>query len=97
MVVQVDGGDAGGQDVHHAHRHHAVAQPVLLVEGAVAHLWSIGGRLRLEGRTHRHLHLADALIQIDLQQVQLSEERETTIYRGTLRMFRHTHTNRQGE
>lgn len=38
MVVQVDGGDAGGQDVYHPDRHDAPVQPVLLVEGAVAHL-----------------------------------------------------------
>lgn len=44
MVVQVDGGHTGRQDINHPHCHNTSIQPVLLVEGAVAHLrpiWSI--------------------------------------------------------
>lgn len=47
MVVQVDGGDAGGQDVYHPDSHDAPVQPVLLVEGAVAHLRPVGRELSL--------------------------------------------------
>lgn len=47
MVVQVDGGDAGGQDVYHPDRHDAPVQPVLLVEGAVAHLRPVGREFSL--------------------------------------------------
>ena len=38
VVVQVDRGHTGRQDVDHPHRHNTPVQPVLLVEGAVAHL-----------------------------------------------------------
>lgn len=41
MIVQVDRGHAGGQDVDHSHCHDAPVQPVLLVEGAVANLRSV--------------------------------------------------------
>ena len=47
MVVQVDGGHTSGQDVHHPNCHNAAVQPVLLVEGTVAHLWTVRRRLRL--------------------------------------------------
>lgn len=47
VIVQVDRGDAGGQDVYHPDCHYAPVQPVLLVEGAVAHLRPICGEFSL--------------------------------------------------
>lgn len=47
MVVQVDRGHTGRQDIDHPHRHDALVQPVLLVEGAVAHLGPIWRMFRL--------------------------------------------------
>lgn len=46
MVVQVDGGHTGRQDVNNPHCHDTSVQPVLLVEGAIAHfgpIWRIFG------------------------------------------------------
>lgn len=51
VIVQVDRGDAGGQDVNHPDCHDAPVQPVLLVEGAVAHLRPIWRELSLGKET----------------------------------------------
>ncbi len=49
VVVQVDRGHTGGQDIDNPHGHDTPIQPVLLMEGAVAHLrpiWRVFGLWR---------------------------------------------------
>lgn len=63
MVVQVHGGHTGRQDVNDSHCHDLPVQPILLVEGAVTHLWTIRTVFRL-GQIQRERKQKDILYKV---------------------------------
>lgn len=54
VVVQVDWRHTGGQDINHPHCYDTPIQPVLLVEGAVAHFGPIWRKFSLEREGERN-------------------------------------------